>query len=137
MTRNVFFLNCTLQVGYPNLSELGNMPATVDFEHIRGRKKIVGGIPGSLLRNQLHYDNQQVHSVKDPKNKQTKMAEWTSQAFRWAYPYGRMTGYPDSMPQEVEESIVRGRETNPITADELLAWCTVINAADEIPQLYA
>ena len=75
--------------------------------------------------------------MKDPKNKQTKLAEWTSQAFRGAYPYGRMTGYPDSMSQEVEESIVRGRETNPITADELLAWCTVINAADEIPQLYA
>jgi len=90
-----------------------------------------------FFRDQLHNDNQELNSVKDPKNKYTKIAWWTTQAFRWAYPYGKMTGYPDCMPREVEESIVRGRETNPITAGELLAWCTVINAFDEIPQLYA
>ena len=48
-----------------------------------------------------------------------------------------MDGYPDSMPLDVEAAIVRGRVTNPITADELKAWCTLINAADNIPALYA
>ena len=48
-----------------------------------------------------------------------------------------MSGYPNTMPQDVERAIVRGREMSPITADELQAWCTVINAADNIPLLYA
>jgi len=85
----------------------------------------------------MHFDNQEVHSVKDPNHRQTVMAGWTQDAFRWAYPYGRMSGYPDTMPQDVERAIVRGREMSPITADELQAWCTVINAADNIPLLYA
>ena len=113
------------------------MAATLDFEHIRLRESIVERMPGKFLRDQLHCDNQEVASVKDSKQKQTTMAAWTVYAFRWAYPYGRMAGYPENMPQNVEESIVRGRETNPITADELLAWCTLINAADKIPQIYA
>jgi hypothetical protein len=124
-------------VGYPPLSVLGNMAATLDFEHIRSRKNIDGEIPRHFLRNQMHFDNQEVHSVKDPNHRQTVMAGWTQDAFRWAYPYGRMSGYPNTMPQDVERAIVRGREMSPVTADELQAWCTVINAADNIPLLYA
>ena len=113
------------------------MAVTLDFEHIRSRKNIDGEILGNFLRGQLHYENQKVASVKDPNHRQTTMADWTQDAFRWAYPYGRMPGYPDTMPEEVERAIVRGRESSPIMADELEAWCTLINAAEEIPQLYA
>ena len=133
---HILYINAE-QVGYPNLSLLGDMATTLDFTGIRFHRNIEGEIPGNLLRNQLNFDNQAVDSVKDKKNRQTAMAEWTKDAFRWAYPYGRMDGYPDSMPLDVEAAIVRGRVTNPITADELKAWCTLINAADNIPALYA
>jgi hypothetical protein len=124
-------------VGYPNLSLLGNMAATLDFVGIRYHRNIEGEIPGNLLRNQLNFDNQTVDSVKDKQHRQTTFAEWTKDACRWAYPYGRMDGYPDSMPLDVEAAIVRGRGANPITIDELDAWCALINAAGNIPQLYA
>jgi hypothetical protein len=39
------------EMGYPNLSVLGNMVATLDFEHIRYRKNIDREIPGECLRN--------------------------------------------------------------------------------------
>jgi hypothetical protein len=48
-----------------------------------------------------------------------------------------MDGYPDSMPLDVEAAIMRGRDTNPITTGELEAWCALINAADDIPHIYA
>ena len=124
-------------MGYPPLFLLGNMVATLDFDNTRSRKNIDGEIPGSFLWNQFNSENQGEPSVKDPNGPQTKMAEWTQDAFRWAYPFGRMPGYPVSMPKEVEEAIVRGRTANPITSDELEAWCTLINAAAKIPQLYA
>jgi hypothetical protein len=113
------------------------MAAALDFDHICARKNIDGRILGSDFRGQIHYDNQKVHAVKDPNHRQTTMAEWTQDAFRWAYPYGRVPGYPNTMPQGVEQVIVRGRESSPIMADELEAWCTLINAAEKIPQLYA
>ena len=119
------------------MSLLGNMAAMLDFEHIRKHRSIEGDIPGNLLRNQLNFDNQEVESVKDKKHRQTTFAEWTKDAIRWAYPYGRMEGYPDTMPLDVEAAIVRGREKHPITADELRGWCALINVADNIPELYA
>ena len=93
--------------------------------------------PRKILLGQLHYENQKVDAVKDPNHRQTTMAAWTQEALRWAYPYGRMSGYPDTMPQEVEQAIVRGRESSPIIADELEAWCTLINAVEKFPQFYA
>ena len=107
------------QTGYPNMSLLGNMAAMLDFEHIRKRRSIEGEIPGNLLRNQLNFDNLQVESVKDKNHRQTTFAEWTKDAIRWAYQYGRMEGYSDTMPLDVKAAIVRGRKKHPITADEL------------------
>jgi hypothetical protein len=124
-------------VGYPNLSLLGNIASTLDFAGIRFRRNIEVEIPGNHLRNQLNFYNQDVDSVKDKLHRQTNFAEWTKDAFRWAYPYGRMDGYPDSMPLDVEAAIMRGRDTNPITTGELEAWCALINAADDIPHIYA
>ena len=91
------------------------MAAALDFDHICARKNIDGSILGSDIRGQIHYANQQVPAVKDPNHRQTTMAAWTQEALRWAYPYGRMPHYPNSMPREVEASIVRGCEANPIT----------------------
>lgn len=124
-------------MGYPNLSLLGNIASTLDFAGIRFRRNIEVEIPGNNLRNQLNFYNQDVDSVKDKLHRQTNFAEWTKDAFRWAYPYGRMDGYPDSMPLDVEAAIMRGRDTNPITTGELEAWCALINAADDIPHIYA
>ena len=124
-------------MGYPNLSVLGNIASTLDFAGIRFRRNIEVEIPGNNLRNQLNFYNQDVDSVKDKLHRQTNFAEWTKDAFRWAYPYGRMDGYPDSMPLDVEAAIMRGRDTNPITTGELEAWCALINAADDIPHIYA
>ena len=107
------------QTGYPNMSLLGNMAAMLDFEHIRKRRSIEGEIPGNLLRNQLNFDNLQVESVKDKNHRQTTFAEWTKDAIRWAYQYGRMEGYTDMMSLDVKGAIVRGRKKHPITADEL------------------
>ena len=107
------------QTGYPNMSLLGNMAAMLDFEHIRKRRSIEGEIPGNLLRNQLNFDNLQVESVKDKNHRQTTFAEWTKDAIRWAYQYGRMEGYSDTMPLDVKAAIVRGCKKHPITADEL------------------
>jgi hypothetical protein len=113
------------------------MAAALDFDHICARKNVDGRILGSDFWGQIHYDNQKVHAVKDPNHRQTTMAEWTQEALRWAYPYDRMPHCPNYTPREMDASIVRGRDTNPITADELQAWCALIDAVDKIPQRYA
>ena len=108
-----------------------------DFDVLRSKRNVHGEVPGKLGRNEVHYNFAHLSQAKNRSQRQTQFAPWVSEAIRWSCPYGHFEGYPSNIPQRVEDSLVACSDSNPILADELHAWCDIIERATDIPNIYA
>jgi len=106
-----------------------------DFTALRVRRNIDpdDGIDGKHLRNQGNFDFvRHATGCRDPTpgNVQTAMAPWVAQALRKAYPWHSDPAFPDHMTIEIEDAIIAARSARAGTADEVVEWCTTIDAGE-------
>ena len=63
------------------------------------------------------------------------MADWTRDAFRFAYPYGHYQGFPISIPKVIEADIIACRSRRVILDAEIVAWSHMFTDAPNLPPI--